>query len=78
ENFYKIAGTYDNLSNFYHQGVDMNGEPMLKAQLTKEGVINNLMRNRFINVGLVRKENPLRIQGVWVNDEFHQMIQLEQ
>lgn len=78
ENFYKMSGTFHNLEDFYKEGVDMNGEPMLKAQLIREGIAGNVMRNRFINVGLVRNEKPLRLQGVWVNDEFRQMIQVEQ
>lgn len=77
ENFYKIAGTFNNLDKFYNEGVDMNGETMLKAQLKHECVLNNVMRNRFINVGLVRSENPMKLQGVWANDAFHQVLQLD-
>lgn len=77
ENFYKMAGTFNNLDRFYHEQADMNGEPMLKAQLKNEGVIENVRRNRFINVALVRGEKPLRLQGVWYDDEFRQTIQFD-
>jgi hypothetical protein len=77
ENFLKMVGTYNNLDKFYQEGADMNGEPMLKAQLNNEGIIDKVMKNRFINVPLIRSEKPLRLQGVWVNDEFRQTYQVD-
>lgn len=77
ENFYKLAGTYPNIEKFYNEGADMNGESMLKAQLKHEGALEKVTRNRFINVALVRGEKPLRLQGVWMDDTFHQTVQIE-
>ena len=77
ENFLKMVGTYTNIDEHYHNGADMNGEPMLKAQVKKEGIYDNVVRNRFINVALVRGEKPLRLQGVWYDDTFRQQIQID-
>ena len=77
ENFFKMVGTYNNLEKHYNEGADMNGEPMLKAQLKHEDILENIARNRFINVALVRGEKPLRLQGVWMDDTFHQTIQFD-
>lgn len=76
EDFHKLCDTFNNLDDFYQKGIDMNGEPMLKAQVRKEGIEEKIRRNRFVNVGLVRGTNPLKLQGIWANDEFHQLIKL--
>jgi hypothetical protein len=71
-----MCGTYDNLDEFYKAGIDMNGEPMLRAQVRKEGIADKIRKNSFVNVGLIRGENPMRIQGVYVNGEFHQFLEI--
>jgi len=77
ENFLKLVGTYNNIQKHYDEGADMNGEPILKAQVKMEGILDKITRNRFINVGLVRAEKPLRLQGVWYDDTFRQQIQFD-
>jgi len=77
ENFLKMVGTYSNIEKHYENGADMNGEPMLKAQVKMEGIQDKITRNRFINVGLIRSEKPLRLQGVWWDDTFRQQIQFD-
>ena len=76
ENFFKMIGAYDNLQKFYDEGADMNGEPMLRAQVRHEGIANNITRNRKINVGLYRGDSPTRLQGLWINEEFRQNVEL--
>ena len=77
ENFLSMVEVYNNLDRFYHEGVDMNGEPMLRAQVRFKGIEDKIRRNRNINVALLRGENPTRLQGVWINGEFRQHVQLE-
>ena len=76
ENFFKMVGTYDNIEKFYKEGADMNGEPMIRAQVRLEGIENNITRNRNINIGLFRGENPTRLQGLWINEEFRQNVEI--
>lgn len=78
ENFYKSTDTYSNLKEFGARGAAHFGETMFKAQLEKEGLTKNARRNRFINVGLVKGERPKRLTGVWINEEFHQAIELQE
>ena len=77
ENFLKMVDAYSNLDKFYQEGVQMNGETMLKAQLKKEGLEEKVRRNKNINVGLVRAVNPLKLQGVWINDQMMQMAVIQ-
>ena len=71
-----MVGTYDNIEKFYKEGADMNGEPMIRAQVRLEGIENNITRNRNINIGLFRGENPTRLQGLWINEEFRQNVEI--
>lgn len=77
ENFLKMSKAYQNLKTYYDQGADMNGEPMLKAHVRNLGIEHLITKNRFINVGLVRSENPLRLQGIWYEDVLRHKIQFD-
>jgi len=77
ENFLSMVDVYNNLDKFYQEGVEMNGEPMLRAQVRSKNLENKIRRNKNVNVALLRGENPTRLQGVWINGEFRQHVQLE-
>jgi hypothetical protein len=72
-----MVDVYNNLDKFYQEGVEMNGEPMLRAQVRSKNLENKIRRNKNVNVALLRGENPTRLQGVWINGEFRQHVQLE-
>ena len=76
ENYLKLSETYLNIKEFYDNGYDMNGEPMLKAQAIKEDIYGKITKNRYINVGLYRGGNPPVIQGIWIGEMFQQLVKL--